>query len=534
MKRGRKKPAAVKRLPPPRHTGKKTPHKRTEKKTPPKRTEKKPNGAKRPRVKSEAAKRQNLAHRKVLEYVARLGKRKAAARLQASVRDLNGWLAKKFPQNKLTAAIGLGKPGGAFTTVKGTDLGRWMKKVGRKTASTLTGVPAEELVAIARKLKSAGRRAGIRFERSKLADLIKKKGLTGVADLTGAEESSVSNARHVRSTQATKRLKKFVKEYGKEEAATYFGISPQTLKRWIEKNVPPSWEKEVNHATGTAPDRGASSDDIKGAPVRNYKKNLAKAWKTLSEWNKKVPRRFQVTKATAERWVRIGTFESNLSLAQKIYEETKKTIEGTIQPPPVDAPPPPTPSIIDEKDAKLPDLPKPPKPERGTKSISEIQATALADFKEARAEAFFKGEHDNFKPMNSWSRISQWSLINRYGVRVYVKVQQFVQLLNLTAVGNTIIDWARKIWKTIKGKGEYMTIRLTFSAQGQGNPFYAEAWVPDETKFSFFTRNTDQIVDIREIDYQVRALLKDVFEVSNDILLFFEHFEVIKSLPKEG
>jgi hypothetical protein len=135
--------------------------------------------------------------------------------------------------------------------------------------------------------------------------------------------------------------------------------------------------------------------------------------------------------------------------------------------------------------------------------------------------------------MNTWSRISQWNLVNRYGVRVFVKIHQFVHLLNLTAVGNKIIDWARKIWKSISGDGEFMTIRLTFSAMGTGNPFYAEAWVPDDKRFDFFTRSTDQISDVREVDYQVRSLLQDAYEVSREVLLFFEHFEVVKSLPKE-
>lgn len=481
---------------------------------------------------SSAAKRQDLAHRKVLEYVKRLGKRKAAGRLETSVKELDDWLKKKFPAAKLTAAVGLGKPGGAFTIVKGADLGKWLKKVGHRKAAAITGVPARELSAVAKFRKRKGQRSGIRFERSKLDRLIKTKGLHKAAELTGVDETALLAATRVPLTQTTRRLKRFVRDYGLGQTASFFGVSEKTVKKWTKTNVPPTWEKEVTRAAGNELDRGVSEEEVTGAKERDFTKDLAKAWKQLSAWNKKVAKRFQVPKTTVERWVRAGSFDSNFAMAKQIYLDSGKMVTGKVQPPPVKPPPPPSPTLFPE--GELPPMPSPTEP-GGAKlpEISEIEQERLSNFKQARAEAFFKGIPDAYRPMNAWSRISQWSLTNRFGVRVFVKVHQFVHLLNLTALGNKIIDWGRKIWKAISGSGEFMTIRLTFSAMGTGNPFYAEAWVPDDKRFDFFTRSTDQISDPREIDYQVRSLLQDAYEVSREVLLFFEHFEVVKSLPKE-
>jgi hypothetical protein len=483
-------------------------------------------------TRSTTAKRQDQAHRKALEYIKRLGKRRAATRLETSVKELDGWLSKKFPTAKLTAAIGLGKPGGAYTIVKGADLAKWLKKVGHRKATAITGVPAGELAAVAKFRAKKGQRSGIRFDRNKLDKLIKTKGLHQAAELTGVDEASLLAATRVPHTETTRRLKRFVRDYGLGQTASYFGVSEKVVKKWTKTNVPPSWEKDVNRAAGNQLDKGASEEEVTGAKERDYTKDLARAWKTLSTWNKKVQKRFQVPKATLERWVRTGSFESNFAMAKKIYEDSGRLITGKVQPPPVKPPPPPSPTLFPE--GPLPPMPSPTGPGQGKlPNISEIEQERLAIFKEARAEAFFKGIPDAYRPMNTWSRISQWNLTNRYGVRVFVKIHQFVHLLNLTTVGNKIIDWARKIWKAISGAGEFMTIRLTFSAMGTGNPFYAEAWVPDDKRFDFFTRSTDQISDVREVDYQVRSLLQDAYEVSREILLFFEHFEVVKSLPKE-
>lgn len=485
-----------------------------------------------------ADRRQDLAHKKVLDYVKRLGKRKAAARLETSVAQLDGWLKKKFPTGKLTAAIGLGKPGGAFTTIRNSDLSKWLKKVGHRKAAKLTGIPASELSALAKARAKVGMRSGIRFERSALEKLIRQKGLAEVAELTGAKDGDVLAARRVEKTDVTKRLQRFIDAYGQDQTASFFGVSKDTLKRWTKTNVPPSWERQINNIVGTSPDRGETEDKILEPVERDYVKNLAKAQRVVREWNKKVGKRFQISKKTIERWVRTDTFDNNFALAKKVYEDSSKPVKGKKQPPPVKPPPPPSPTLFPEEEPPSP-VPTPPTgpgagpPQPPGIDLTEIEAERLQRFKEARAEAFFHGLPESVQPLNTWSRISQWVLTNRYGVRVYVKIQQFVHLLNLTSVGNKIISWARKVWKAISGDGQYMTIRLTFSAMGAGNPFYAEAWVPDDKRFDFFTRNTDQITDVREVDYQVRSLLQDAYEVSKEVLLFFEHFEIVKSLPKE-
>jgi hypothetical protein len=155
----------------------------------------------------------------------------------------------------------------------------------------------------------------------------------------------------------------------------------------------------------------------------------------------------------------------------------------------------------------------------------------MARFLEARAQAFLVGKYEPWRPLSPWGRIARWRLENRNGLRCYGKVNEFVHLVDLEALGNRIAGIAREIWRRIGGHGEYMTIRLLFSAQGLGNPFYAEAWIADDSKFEFFTKRSDRIDAVDEIERQVRLLLEDVYDVSQEILIYFEYFEVVKSLP---
>lgn len=484
-------------------------------------------------------KRQALARRGVLEYARHLGKRKAAARLGTSVKNLDLWLSKGFPADKLTTAIGLSKPGGAYTIVKGSNLQKFLRRVGPRKAKSLTGIPTAELRDIAKKARRRGRIAGIKFERSKLEQLLKKKGADKAREILGiSSDGPIKAARLVPKTLATKRLGRFVKAYGLYQAASYLGFTERALKGWLKTNVPRSYEGRINKAAGTTTDSGASSEAVLGAkPPENFAKQIADALKKVKNWNKRVSRRERISQKTAETWVRQGSFNENFALAQKARADAKKPIEKKpIAPPPVKPPKPPAPTLFPGE--KLPQKPEPQKPEPQKPTKKEAPSEALlermARFRQLRSESFVNGEYDKWKPSSAWDRYVRWMGEHRFGIRFYGKVQNFTHLVNLTHIGNRIIKAANHMWPMITGPGEFMTIRLTFSAPGKGNPFYDDAWIPDENTIEFFTRKTETITDVEEIEWMVRSMLSDVYEVNQEVLLFFEHFEVVKSLHKEN
>jgi hypothetical protein len=478
-----------------------------------------------------ARQRQRAARHGVLEYARHLGRRKAAARLHTTVARLDQWLKSGFPPDRIAIAAGLRKPGGATTTIPETNLGKFLRRVGGQQASKATGIPRKELRDAVKKARARGQIAAVRFDRDRLEKLVKNIGEKAVAEFLKASPAALDRARKIPKTIATKRLDRFVRAYGVDHVAGYIGVTQRLLLNWLKKNVPRSREKDVNRAAGTTSDSGASSDDVLDAGIkRDYERRLAKAKKKVEAWNKKALPKQRISNATIERWVKQGLFEKNFSLAQRVAAAAKRPVKKqrpTPPPPPSRGPPPPT--LFPE--GRQPRLPRPPKIPPKTPIISEQLRERMATFLEARAEAFFNGRADPYKPLNSFGRFVRWIGQNRTGFRYYGKVQEFVHVTDLTEIGNRIIRAAREMWKMVDGEDSFMTIRLMFSARGTGNPFYPEAWTAHERDVEFFVRKTESIYEMNEIEWMVRSILSDAYEVDKEILLFFEHFEVVKSIP---
>jgi hypothetical protein len=151
-----------------------------------------------------------------------------------------------------------------------------------------------------------------------------------------------------------------------------------------------------------------------------------------------------------------------------------------------------------------------------------------------RAAAIAKGEDAPYRPMNPFDQYIHWKGTSRLGIRYYGKVKEFVILINLTALGNKIIKLARQIWNMVKtiDVSAWMTIRAIFSIQGAGNPFYPQSFEPTDQKFTFAPRGTEVITEPHEIERQVRSILSDAWEIAQEHLIFFEHFEIVKSVPR--
>jgi hypothetical protein len=476
--------------------------------------------------------RQQRAHKSVFFYAAKLGKRKAAARLDATVAELETWLKKGFPQKKIEDAIGLGRVGGSFTVVQKTDLEKLKKKISGKKLAKLTGISEAEINGRIKAAKKAKKPAYVRFQRDALRRAQKELGKEKLSELLGVKERLLDAARKVPQTLLTSRLVKFTALYETAGIASMLGLSEATIKRWLATNVPRKWESEVVALIGRRPDQGVSEEKlIKPRKKRDLGKILKESWKKAKKWSERVSPSFRISQKTVERWVRIGKFDENFEAAKASYAESRRSVPAYELPPePPATPEPPEPSLFKKP---LPPLPKPPRAQKIPKKITEIEQYAIAEFHESRAEAFFKGLPDEHRPPDPWGRPKYVELSHRRVWRVFKKVEKFSHLLNMGKIGNEIIEGARRMWPKITGRNEYMTIRFTFSALGTGNPFYPEAWFPDKENFGFFTRSTDVIYDVREIDFRVRAILNEVWDVTKEIgLLFMEHYEIVKSTSK--
>jgi hypothetical protein len=483
---------------------------------------------------------QGPALRGALDYIQRLGTRKAAQRLDLTVSQLKQFLRqKRFPAALLPEAKGLGTPGTGFAYIIRTKLSTALKRHGAKKLAELTGLPAERIL----QLKKLRPRARIKVSREHLDKLIKKHGASWVAKALGSKRTSdVTRVTDTPRTETTTRLGRFVSDYGLDSAADFLGISASTISKWLRdnKNVPRSWEGFINRTVGNDSvkgDRGASREDLERGDVssRPIKRLITDAWKRAQAWNKKVPARFRLNKQTVEKWARTGEFTRNFATAKSAYEEWKKPEPKAPKkaPPPVKTPAPAPPSFEPTPPAPLP---TPPKQSPKAPVFEDAVIRAMKEFEADRAIAIAQDKDSSYRPHASFGKIDHWILTFRRGVRLYEKVREFVPLLNLTAVGNKVIRDARKLWRLARGDGEMMTVRFTFSAQGSGNPFYSEAFEPDKNEFTFFTRNTDQIFDPRNIDRAVRAILKEAWDLAEgeDILLYLEHYEIIKSIPREA
>lgn len=475
--------------------------------------------------------RQNLARRKTLEYVRRLGLRKAARRLDASVRDLRRWLDEGFPKNKLDAAIALGKPGGQFVDVKGTRLAALVKQRGLRVVAALTGLPGTEIKNIVAKRPGAR----VRFDRDRLKNVVTTKGADKLAATLGTKTQNINEANRLPLTEATLRLKRFVQHYGEDQAAAFLGVTKRQLATWAKKGVPATWETDLDQVLGKRADQGTDARQVaKRRTEKQIAKAIAEARIKAGAWNGKVPRRFWITLKDAERWARLGVFNHKLNAARTALAASKKPQKPTKRrPPPPKAPPRPdlptgiTPAEVEPPGEKPPKPPKPPK-QPPEPSVTEIAEGKKRDFLEARVEAFAEGRYP--KPKAPWGRITRWKLINRQGIHVYKKVENFIHNIDLVRLGSELISVARKVWLSLEGPLQLMTIRFVFAGMGSGNPFYPDAFVEGDT-VNFFFRNL-RIYDPSEIIPLVQELLNEIYMVDAEYtMLFLEYVEVVKSIP---
>jgi hypothetical protein len=282
--------------------------------------------------------RQRLGRRKALDYVRRLGLRKAARKLDASIGDLRTWLDRGFPSDKLDAAVGLGRPGGAFVAIKGTNLKKLLKRLGKHKIVRLTGLSLKQLVATTKKKPGAR----ITFDRRRFRKLVAKTGAKDTAELLGTKTAAVEGAKRIPLTEVSRRLGKLGKQYGRDNLARYFGISRARLDLWTKNGIPQSWEKDVNAALGKRAGINIDEKKITRAPERDIEKIVAAAKKQARKWNAGKPRRQRISLHDIERWARLGTFATRFAALKEALAASKKPQKpGQRKRPPQKAPPRP-------------------------------------------------------------------------------------------------------------------------------------------------------------------------------------------------
>lgn len=487
--------------------------------------------------------RQKLARQKSTEYIRRLGLRKAAAKLETRVPALRKWLDEGFPTEKLDLAIGLGKPGGAYSYVFGAKVDDLIKKKGLRSLAALTGVPQKQIAA------QKGRKR-LRVRRDKLTKLIKSRGAKGTAELFGAKPDAVKRASKIPITQATNRLKKFTKQYGLDQAAKFLGVSKKTINGWFARNIPPTWEDLINQKIGRRTDQGPEKEDVeKERSKADLEREIKKALEKAARWNRETKnRRFHISKKNAEKWARLGIFEEKMVSARVALAASKvppppnkkrkpkkpprkgprrPTIPPKALPPEglaPEPPPPPHPPAGAPPPEKPPKPPQPPKETPGTSG--DLPDDFRLEFMQARAEAFFEGRYP--KPEAAWNYYRKWRLIYREGVSVYKQIEKFVRDIDLDSLGTRLIQTAKKVWTmVVTTSSTLMTIRLVMAVMGEGNPFYPDAFIQGK-KVNFVTRNL-KIVNEYDIEADVRALMEEVYVVDNENPLFLEYAQVTKS-----
>lgn len=472
-------------------------------------------------MKRPARSAQELARRRVVDYVGRLGLRRAARRLSTDVKTIESWLSKGFPKEVLPDALAFSGSGGLYVSVRKTRTKELVKQIGKRRASKLLGIPAEDLK------KRIKRNAPVRFSRPALVALVKKRGLERVAKILGTSERSVDVARKPVPTAATGRLRSLVEEHGEAKTARFLGISESRLRKWSEWNVPRTWERAVSQKIGRDKWARPKKEDVEGAK-RRTKREIDKAKTAARGWNSRVPPRFRIGTAEAERQARLGQWDQYLALAKHALAQSKKAPGKTR------GKAPPLPPVRRPK----PVIPRPePKPRKRPKEREKTLAPELAsnkairNFQELRAEAFVSGEAAIAHRYRDapFGRMIKAGVPGAEGFIEYGKVENFAHLTDLDALARRIVTRARALWKRIKNGVGIMTVRLTFSAAGSGNPFYPDAWVPDENKISFFRASTLRIDEPRQISEEVYGLANQIYEIGTSMLLFIEHFEIARS-----
>lgn len=476
--------------------------------------------------------RQALARRKTLDYINRLGLRKAAHRLDTNVRELRKWLKPEvgFPSDRLELAIGLGKPGGAFVYVKGTRLSDLIKEKGLRGAATLTGIPGKKLAEQVKK-KPTSR---IKFNRERLRKMASKKGLAKLAEILHAKPKNIEGAARRPFTSATERLRALAKTYGNADVANFLGISEKQLKQWLLSNIPRPWEEHVNFKIGARRPAEAPATPTEAEVRRRrpyLKAEIQRAVKKARAWNSRTSPRYRINLREAERWARLGIFEEKFRSAKDAYSTSRKPVKpGALRKPPRR---PPFRPIIPPT-ARMP--PRPPKKQpKGPPKIptepafKEIEQKKKRDFLQARAEAFIDGRYP--KPIAPWGRLKKWDGQNRQGITTYTKIEKFVHELDLDRIGNEIIKKARKLWKMVEGREPFMSIRCTFSIMGEGNPFYPDSF--HEGDRVTFPITTVILRDESDVEAGTRELIQRIYYTDVETtMLFFEYYEIVMSVQK--
>jgi len=537
-KRGARKASTDK--PQPKYKTAKKPHKSAKSKKPRKSAKPKKGASKSPRRTTKASKgikrsrgvrataEQKRARRALLSYVNRLGKRKAARRLDATVSEIERWLRTwNIPAPVRPEVIGLDTSGGGFTYLRGTSLQDAVKRMGYTGVSRLTGLSGKRI----KEILSKRPKARIKVSRKRIQELGEKKGWDYLAEKLKATPYLIKSSSAFPKTDATKRLQGFTNQYGEGEVAYFLGIQPHTLKRWLDSNVPRSWEADLNRYIGRRRDEGMTVDEIQArlADPRSIKSYVTEALKKAAAWNKKVRGKFRISKKTAERWGRLREFDDQFKRLKEAWQEAQKAEKKKRPPkgapPPVPAPPPTPPPLFPTKPPPLAETPQVPVP-----PIEQAVHEAMKDFYGKRASAIADSKNAGYLPLDDFGFFSPYKGTWREGYRYYGEVGQFVVLIDMTKLGNEIIKRARQMWAKIHGRGERMSIKYTFSAQGSGNPFYPGAFEPDKNEFNFFTLKPDDITEPHTIDRNVRTAMEQIWENAQENMLFFEHYEIVKSI----
>jgi hypothetical protein len=469
----------------------------------------------------------------VVDYVRRLGLRKAANKLSVRVQDLRRWLDEGFPEEKLQRAIGLAKPGGTHVGVRGSSLATLVAQVGKRAASELTGLTTKQISETLKKTPATK----VVIDRKKLAGLVKTEGTQGVASKLGAEERAVKGAAKPVLTKQTRDLAKFVKARGLDETAAHLGLSVRRLSQWLKTGIPRQWESDVSAAVSSTSGRTFTPER-----ERNVDKDVKLALTRTKAWNRNKPKRNQISLATAERWARLGIFEAKYGAIRDAYQAAKKAPPKkptkTAKRPP---PPPVVPPKPDLPDIALPPAPPtppepPPPPEPPRPSLPEEWKQ---NFLQARYEAMLESQQGQRLPQRSYrpppipaGRIKDWKLINRHGVHMFKVVAEFVSDLDMKKMGNEISRLAKEVWKRLATRDNraFMLITLTFAVMGDGHPFYPDAFIEGDS-INFVIRNL-QIYNEKSIERDVASLMREIYEIDAEVTpLFLEHYEISKSTP---
>jgi len=487
----------------------------------------------------ERAAEASLALRRLKEAAARHGLGKIARRLDAKLADVRKWLTEgEIPRSAVKEAITLNVGGGPAITVRGSRIAK-LGKIDAGKLGRLTGLPEKRAVReIARGAKKPD--APVRFKRSALLALIERVGVSKAATRLGTTPAKLQASLKPPRTAATSRLAKLIGKYGLGQAASFLGLPEARLEKWLKVGVPRTWEGGLNRAIGVQAVEFPAAVAVSARPTLTEKelaRQIAAARRKATAWNQKAPQRFRIGAALIEQWVRLGTFAENFADVKRLAKEQKEPPQPRKKPRPAPPLPPakPLPTLVPTKPLPVP-RPRPPK-KVVAPPPEAASAAALQDFLQLRYEHWATGQgtvdRARKRFMNApWGRAVKAQVADRVGFIMYGKVEQFVHDIDFDRLARKMITEGQRMWAKLPADEGMMTYRLTLAGQGSGNPFYKDAWTPDKNHMEWFRNSSVTITDRREIEHAVRGVLEEVYLISGDMLLFFEHYEIARSTGK--